>query len=220
MGLLRKIFNAERTDPLSQQEGTSFQDSEEDEEAAQRQATRRELVQLCVRETMRHHGVPSDWISCRILPVLSRKRKSGMHVQLVVRSGQGSLLRYIPSFQSSLMAEIERFEPRAWDWLLSISWQFEGISSTSGADLPGDRNWSMAGAGSGSGATAPGALPSAPASRAGTAAAAPSRAVPEDADEDVAEDLQALFAIRDAALQGGQPQAPAPGKPTPPRSRS
>jgi hypothetical protein len=216
MGLLRKIFNAERTDPLSQQEGTRFQDSEEDEDAAQRQATRRELVQLCVRETMRHHGVPSDWVSCRILPVLSRKRKSGMHVQLVVRSGQGSLLRYIPSFQSSLMAEIERFEPRAWDWLLSISWQFEGISSTSGADLPGDRNWSMAGAGSGSGLTAPGALP---AGSAAGAAAAPSSAIPEGADDDVAEDLQALFAIRDAALQDGRPQAPAAGKPAPPRSR-
>jgi hypothetical protein len=177
MGLLNKIFGAEKTGPQSvPPSATQFHDSDNDtDDAAARTATRRELVQVTLRETMRKHAVPSDWIECRILPVVTRKGKAGMHVQLVVRQGQGSLLTYIPSFQSSLMAEVEKFEPRAWDWLLSISWQFSGITSTSAGELP-DTDWKLGSA---------------------TAPAPP----PENEDDDVMQDLQALFAIRDAALK-------------------
>jgi hypothetical protein len=207
MGLLNKIFRPDRSGPDSQPpSGTRFQEGDDqDDEAAEREATRRELVQMCLRETMRRHAVPSDWISSRILPVVTSKRKSGMHVQLVVKQGQGNLLRYIPSFQSSLMAEIEKFEPRAWDWLLSISWQFDGITSTTGAELPGGDDWSMG---------APAAVAAgAAAATAAAAANASAPAMPEGADEDVMEDLQALFAIRDAVLKGDAPAAGArPGE--------
>src|SRR4051794_7050102 len=109
MGLLNKIFKPDRSAPDSQPvSGTRFQESDDqDDEAAEREATRRELVQVCLRSTMRQHAVPSDWIECRILPVVTSKRKTGLHMQLVVKQGQGNLLRYIPAFQSSLMAEIE-----------------------------------------------------------------------------------------------------------------
>jgi hypothetical protein len=186
MGLLNKIFRPDRSGPDSQSlSGTQFTESDDqDDEAVEREATRRELVQRCLRETMRRHAVPSDWIDCRMLPVVTSKRKTGLHVQLIVKQGQGSLLTYIPSFQSSLMADIEKFDPHAWDWLLSISWQFAGITSQSAGALPGGGDWRMGA--SGSTATA-----------ASGAAGHPAAA---DLDDGVAEDLQALFAIRDAAL--------------------
>ncbi|MBA2961346.1 MULTISPECIES: hypothetical protein [Ramlibacter] len=182
MGLLNKLFKSERAEPDSGPvSGTRFQESDDpDDDAAEREAARRELVQLTLRDTMRRHAVPSDWIECRMLPVVNSKRRSGLHVQFVVKQGQASLLTYIPSFQSSLMAEIEKFDPRAWDWLLSISWQFAGITAKSGGALPEGGAWHKEGAQG----TAPAAL-------AGTAGV----------DDDVAEDLQALFAIRDAAMK-------------------
>ena len=194
MGLLNKIFRSESrtgdTDsaPLS---ATRFQVTEdEDEQAEARQAVRRELVQVTLRETMRRHAVPSDWMEVRMLPVVTSKGRNGMHVQLVVRQGQGSLLAYVPSFQSSFMAEIEKFEPRAWDWLFSISWQFAGITSTSSGDEPAPGAWQVA--------TAP-SPPSA-------------EEVPgvklDPEDDDVAQDLKALFAIRDAALRPGPHDGP------------
>lgn len=188
MGLLNKIFRADRAGP-GVPESTRFAESETDNhdeaEEATRNKGRKELVQVTLRETMRRHAVPSDWLEVRILPVLSRHGRSGMHVQLVVRQGEGSLLTYIPAFQSSFMAEIEKFDPRAWEWLLSISWQFSSITSRSGGDLPQAGDWPP-----GLDATA----------------AAPATAAAE-ADEEVMEDLQALFAIRDDALK---PQAPVP----------
>ena len=188
MGLLNRIF---RPDAKAAESGlpsaTRFQDSDsgtEDDEAA-RLNVRRELVQVTLRETMRRHAVPSDWLDLRMLPVVNRKGKHGMHVQLVVKQGQGALLTYIPSFQSSFMAEIEKFEPRAWDWLLSISWQFTGISSTNA----GEEARMI---------TAPAPL----------APAAPPQSAAAPVDDDVQQDLQALFAIRDAALQQSQEPPP------------
>lgn len=193
MGLLNKIFRADKAGP-GVPESTRFAESEtgnqDEAEEAARNNGRKELVQVTLRETMRRHAVPSDWLEVRILPVLSRHGRSGMHVQLVVRQGEGSLLTYIPAFQSSFMAEIEKFDPRAWEWLLSISWQFSSITSRSGGDLPQAGDWPP-----GRDATA----------AAATAAASATAAA--EADEEVMEDLQALFAIRDAALK---PQAPDP----------
>ena len=139
MGLLKKIFkNDGRSGAASEfPSGTQFQDSDsggEEETEQQRTAVRRELVQVTLRETMRRHAIPSDWLDVRMLPVVTRTNKSGMHVQLVVKQGQGSLLTYIPAFQSAFMAEVEKFEPRAWDWLLSISWQFSGISASNAGE--------------------------------------------------------------------------------------
>ena len=200
MGLLNRIFrpDANKGADSVPPSATRFQDTDsgsEDDDAQARLAVRRELVQVTLRETMRRHAVPSDWLDLRMLPVVNRKGKHGMHVQLVVKQGQGSLLGYIPSFQSSLMAEIEKFEPRAWDWLLSISWQFTGITATSAGEEPRV-------------ATAPMPMPaSSPAAKAQPAAA--------PVDDDVAQDLKALFAIRDAALQQSQ-DAPPDFEPTRP----
>ena len=198
MGLLNKIFRPDQkagpnSVPASSSELHDSGSGGEDESAEARTAVRRELVQVTLRETMRRHAVPTDWLEVRMLPVVTRKGKHGMHVQLVVRQGQGSLLTYIPSFQSALMAEIEKFEPRAWDWLLSISWQFAGITSTSAGELPGSGEWRM-----GAGVTAAGT--------AVTAAEAAARDA-DEVDDDVAQDLQALFAIRDAAMKDQGEQA-------------
>lgn len=203
MGLLKKIFrNDGREGPASEApSGTQFQDSDsggENETEAQRTAVRRELVQVTLRETMRRHAIPSDWLDVRMLPVVTRKNKSGMHVQLIVKQGQGSLLTYIPSFQSAFMAEIEKFEPRAWDWLLSISWQFSGITATSAGELPAAGDWKVVGAADAAAAAVPDTGPG------GLNLDAPADVL----DEDVAQDLKALFAIRDAALRDDVPLPP------------
>jgi hypothetical protein len=189
MGLLNKIFKGpDRAGPDTvPPTGTRFEETDRDDDALERETNRRELVKLVLRESMRRHAVPSDWIDCRMLPVVTSKRKSGVHVQLIVRQGQGSLLSYIPAFQSSLMAEVEKYDPHVWDWLLSISWQFAAITSTSGGQMPGAGHWNTRQSG------VPGA-----ASAAETSAAQSAR---EAEDADVAEDLKALFAIRDAVLK-------------------
>lgn len=177
MGLLNKIFKRGET------QTTQFHDSDSEPEGGSKNAPRRELVHVVLRDTMRQHGIPTDWIDCAILSVVNDNTMTGMHVHLVVRNGHDRLLTYIPAFQSSFMTGITKFEPRVHDWLLSLSWQFENMANTRWEQMPDPKMWTGAPAA----ATTPAAL------------AEP--AVDRNEDDDVEQDLKALFAIRDAAMK-------------------
>ena len=176
MSLLDRLFgrrDAGDTQPRSSQ-------FHETESTAQRpdsaSAARRELLQLVLRDTMRRHGAPADWIDCRILSVVTRRRRAGMHVQFIVNKGQVQLLSSVHDFQRSFWQALEQFDPRARDWLFSIGWQF---------DEP-DRVHAPA--------TAPqaaGEVDTQP---------QPGDTQPLDANEELQADLRALYVIRDSAL--------------------
>lgn len=195
MSLLRKFLRdkpapSDKAAPVSAT--TDFQHSLPDGAGSStagvgsRDAPRRELVRVVLRDTMRRHGIPSDWIECRVLSVVSRSAASGVHVTFIVRGGQDRLLSYVPAFQSSFWEVIRQFDPRARDWLFSLSWQFDGM--TANRAMPDPTSWTRAFADAG----------------------------PAGPDEELQQDLQALFAIRDAALREA-PQVPAAGPADPPR---
>lgn len=166
-------------------------DADDDKPGVSRNAPRRELVQVILRDTMRKHGIPSDWIECRILSTVSRSGRPGLHVNFVVRQAHDRLLAYVFAFQDSFQRELGRFEPRSSDWLLSLAWEFQGMSMDS---LPDMRGWAQ---------SAPAPLgeagPGKPAAVEGFVEPDGLLAAPK-ADDDVQRDLDALFAIRDAAL--------------------
>ena len=221
MGLLKRIFGSNGTQRDSQSpESAQFHESgsTSNEAETSRNAPRRELIQVVTRDTMRKHGIPSDWIECRILSTMSRSGRAGLHVNFVVRNAHEQLLGYVFAFQDSFLMELARFEPRARDWLVSVGWEFEGHgSSAPGPDVQG---FKAAAAGS-----APGTAGHPPA-RAPLVAPEQMRAfAPTDdamgaelqrSDEDVQKDLKALFAIRDAAMQGSADDEPPDFQPTQP----
>ncbi len=235
MQLINKLLG--RSAPGSHRDESHFQDSDSTTEAGSRNAPRRELVQVVLRDSMRRHGIPSAWIECRILSVSSRTSMSrGMHVQLIVREGADRLLSYVPAFQNSFMDEISRFDPRVGDWLFSLSWQFRNLTATvmpdpgvwvgsSIAALLASTPGSLAARDGTSGAATPAptavptpvpaAVPSqtprpAPVLQSPAVQAPPSRVADPVDDGELQEDLQALYAIRDASLGRRLPGAPGP----------
>ena len=145
-----------------------------------RAASRRELVHNALRETIRQHGIPKDWIGCRVLAVVSRTKKAGVHVQFIVRKGDDQLMAYVHQFQEGFWRAMDQVDPTARQWIFSLAWQFDGKAS-------------------------PGAQPIQVAPE---AQAAPGDTVPEYGDTmpaeedaiDLESDLAALYAIRDAAM--------------------
>lgn len=223
MQLIKKLFGRPSGAP-SGPESAQFHESETSTEIGSRNAPRRELVQVVLRDSMRRHGIPSAWIDCRILSVLSRNLKTGMHVQLIVRDGADRLLTYVPAFQGSFMQEISRFDPRVDEWLFSLSWQFHPLPSTGGTAMPDPGIWAEPAApvplpqapvppvaapglvASPEVAAAPRATPAPLPTPAGVVTVAPRAPVVDRVgDQEVLEDLQALYAIRDEALRHGRP---------------
>jgi hypothetical protein len=188
MGLLKKLFGGSAAEPDTQPASSQFHESETTaQQKGSANAPRRELVQLVLRDTMRKHGIPSDWMDCRILSVVTRKRVSGMHVQFIVSKGQTRLLDFVHSFQESFWEEIEKFEPRARDWLFSLAWQFEGPAPRAKPSKPeAAAEWL-------DGDTQP----------------------PDEPADELRSDLQALYAIRDEALKQSAEQTSRAGAPGP-----
>lgn len=190
MGLIDRIFGNGKDRETAGT--TQFHESEPEpsEEDGSRNAPRRELVQVVMRDTMRRHGVPSDWIECRILSTVSRTGRHGLHVNFVVRKAHDRLLVYVFAFQDSFERELARFDPRAREWLLSLGWEFQGFDA---ADMPDPRTWAQSG-------PAPLVQPDWRAPESGFGNTQQPQEEASRSDEEVQRDLQALFAIRDAAL--------------------
>ncbi len=131
MGFIKKIFGAVGGQGKASVAPQDFEDT--DVSAAQtreREAPRRELIHSVLRETIQQHGIPSDWIGCRVLSVTTSQQKSGAHVQFIVRKGDEQLLGYVHQFQASFWRNLERADPHARQWLFSIAWQFDGRGSS------------------------------------------------------------------------------------------
>lgn len=140
MGFIKKIFGAGGSPAKTSVDPQDFQDT--DSSAAQtreREAPRRALIHAVLRETIQQHGIPSDWIGCRVLSVTTREHKSGVHVQFIVRDGDEQLLGYVHPFQESFWRDLERADPHARQWLFSIAWQFDGKGSQEQGNFAGSR---------------------------------------------------------------------------------
>ena len=205
MGLIDRIFKnstpasrEERKSAPSTQASTQFFEDDPDSGDTQtgRNAPRRELVQVILRDTMRKHGIPSDWIECRILSAVTRAGRRGLHVNFVVKQAHERLLPYVFPFQDGFERELSRFEPRCRDWLLSLGWEFTGVKAE---DMPDPKSWNLA--------ASRAAAVAAPAE---AARAAPESAQQAQPDDEIERDLQALFAIRDAALADTGRKPPQP----------
>jgi hypothetical protein len=211
MGLIDRIFG--KGEGAGSSASTQFRESEPDsDQAGSRNGPRRELVQVVLRDTMRKHGIPSDWVECRLLSSVSRTGRHGLHVNFVVKQAHDRLLAYVFAFQDSFERELARFEPRARDWLLSIGWEFQGFNA---AEMPDPKMWAQSG-------PAPLVHADWQARSVALGPADDAAAEPPKSDEDVQRDLQALFAIRDAAIaqtatgKGSEPERQNDFQPTQP----
>jgi hypothetical protein len=201
MGLLKRIFGSNGTqhDPDGAGESQQFHEtgSTSNEAEASRNAPRRELIQVVLRDTMRKHGIPSDWLDCRILSTISRSGRAGLHVNFVVRQAHEQLLGYVFAFQESFLSELARFEPRARDWLVGVGWEFDGHGTVA---APGATGFKVGAASTPAPASGRTPLVSADQVRAFAPTDDAMSAELARSEDDVQNDLKALFAIRDAAI--------------------
>jgi hypothetical protein len=102
--------------------------------------TRRELLRVRTRNTLRLSGIPESWIEAQVLlePVGGR---TFMHLRLAVRHWDARLMQFAVAFQRKLMEEIERIDPQAKQWLLSIVWAFPSDLACPYPDLPQPSAW-------------------------------------------------------------------------------
>ena len=197
MEFFRKLFGR-RKDAGPSVLSSQFVESESPgtslEQTKSRNGPRRELVRVVLRETMASHGIPSDWIECRTLSVLTRQHKSGMHVQFLVRKGDQQLLRWVHAFQESFWDKVYKADPSVREWLFSVGWEFYGKAVQGFNAMPSTNAWDAD--------TQPDQLDG--------------DTQPPNED-DVASDLEILQALMSARTGDAEATEPAAGEPRRPR---
>ncbi len=169
--------------------------------AADSQSIKRlELVRMLTRDMQRITGIPDGWIDSQVLLELGQSGQTLVHLRLIVRHWDERLLKYAVAFQRRLREEVERYEPEARQWLLSITWQYEVGTQCPYLTMPEAASWTAARA------------------KVAKPEPEPEHVSPRDEEEEqMRADLERLFAVRDANLNdagrgpAAVPAAPAPG---------
>ena len=197
MKTLFKLFRRQSTPPPSISPVSTRDDPLTIEDGSDN-ATRKQLVQVLLRDVLRKSGIPPAWIECRMLVVVSRTKGSGMFVRLVIKHWDARLMDYAFAFQNTLLTDIERFDQNV-DWLHGISWELELGDSCPYKTLPEKSFWENPVAKDA--ALAPAAFVSVMAPELTAAATSAPSFESRNDDDDPEKDLEALFAIRDKELE-------------------
>ena len=185
MNLLTKLFGgspakARHSHPTAQDPHYTLAEQSEN-------ASRRQLVQVLLRDLLRRNGVKAEWIQCQTLVVNSRTRGAGMYLRVIVNHWDERLMRYLHALQTEFMADIAQFEPSSASWLLGISWQLEVKESCPYQKMPERDFWAE--------------KPGATVSERACAPLAHGVAKPMSfAPTQTPEDLEKLFAVRDREI--------------------
>ena len=170
-------------------------------------ATRREMLRVVLRDTLNRHGIPAAWITAEMLVSTSRTRESGIHWRLSIKHWDPRLPVHTVAFQNNLIKRVMAFDPLATNWLMGISWQFSVDDESACPPMPHPGLWT-------SEPPRPKAAEvNAPAGGSAGVIAGPVRIGGGESDaagSSAKEDLERLFAVRDADMQRHAEDTPRP----------
>lgn len=102
--------------------------------------TRREIVLMAVRDTLRKHTIPPNAVVPQVLSSTAGNNGRGVHLRLVVRDLPALMMPIAHSFQVAVKARTCLLDPLARQWLTGISWVIDAADAGS-PSLPAPSYW-------------------------------------------------------------------------------
>ena len=104
---------------------------------------RRELLRMVLRDTLKHTGVPQQWIGGEATPFTDEEGRLTIEVRLILECEEPRFHYYLAAFQSEFEARLLAIEPRAWDWVSRISWSLSSHRKDNDPDfvMPSPDYW-------------------------------------------------------------------------------
>lgn len=107
----------------------------------QRDETRRELLSMAVRDTLRKSGVPAQWLATEMVSAMTPGRERGVQLRLVLREWHPQLLAYTVALQRAIEGKLRRMDPLSPGWLAGITWKFAPADERVCPHLPHPDFW-------------------------------------------------------------------------------
>lgn len=105
---------------------------------------RRELVRVVLKDTLRQHGIPLDWLACEVIVVARSLDREQLHIQLVMKKWNEQLLRYAVPLQEQLLLGLDRFDPEVDHSKYVVSWRFSSQCGSPYRVMPEPDSWLQA----------------------------------------------------------------------------
>lgn len=102
---------------------------------------RRELIRVVLKDTLRSHGIPTNWLACEVIIITRPQDGDELHIQLVILKWHESLLRYADAFQREFLLDLDRFDPTVDHSGYVMSWRFATDCDCPFKSLPDPRTW-------------------------------------------------------------------------------
>jgi hypothetical protein len=105
-------------------------------QASTREQTRRELIAMALRDTLKKHGLSQGCITAEPVPSGAPGRQRGMHIQMVFRDCEPGLSSYAVALEAAVKSRLERLDPLSASWITGLSWRFEPTDLAVWPQLP------------------------------------------------------------------------------------
>jgi hypothetical protein len=103
-------------------------------------AVRRQLIDMALRDVLRMHGIPREWLTVRSSSA-SGPRKAGVYLRIGMTNADPALPGYSVAIQSRFKLRLQRLDPLSVHWLKGISWEFDFADEGACAALPDAGHW-------------------------------------------------------------------------------
>lgn len=107
-------------------------------------AKRRELVRVVLRDTLRKHGIPADWIGFEITPLGNSADGSAHLIHLIVLKWHEHLMDFAPALQEQLWQGLGRFAPDSERSQFALAWTFSPDCACPFDTMPEPAFWTVA----------------------------------------------------------------------------
>ena len=84
----------------------------------------RELIHVVLKDTLRRHGIPFEWLTCEVVTVVQGPGAESLQIQLMLMQWHELFLRYALALEQQLLRGLDRFEPTVDHSKYTISWRF------------------------------------------------------------------------------------------------
>lgn len=103
--------------------------------------SRRELIRVVLKDTLRLHGVPLSWLACEVIVIRRASSAEEVHIQLVITKWNEQLLRYACALQQQLLLGLDRFDPSVDHSGYVVSWRFSPDCGCPYPMMPDPKVW-------------------------------------------------------------------------------
>jgi len=103
----------------------------------------RELILIAYRDTMRMHGVPAQWLDCKVINTANGDGTERTQIQLIMNKWSGHVLRYAMALERQLVQCLDRYEANVdhseYEWV----WKFSPECDCPFPDMPAPEEWAQ-----------------------------------------------------------------------------